>query len=410
MNAGTGKMTPTTATCGDSTLPARYTNTALCDKSKVYNTCKRGIQTIAAQQSQTWCQLDGGSVCPANLPPMLIFGQVVSASTNIIGAVSNNRGDVAGRPFVNRFVTPSGRCYEPSNAITSINNHVQYYQVGVVGQDMCVRITCDSSQTCNIQLSLLFTCYNPCNNCPSANTASCAIVAGGGTYNNLPTAQCTCKGGWSGSTCTTMDGGWSAWSACSLACGSGTQTRSCTNPTPSGTGSTCSGVTQQSCNMQICSSTSTGSQSGSSTGTGSQSGSTPVQPEGNSCRCSCCAGNNCSPALVGYAPITSCGMTDCNAQCRSSFSTCLAGATNGMVLGSCSSNTNSGTEGTSGDDDVKQEAFASSGGGVLRGWSSSISCVGSAAISTPFTLGDCVNVPPALGGGSIKVSKHPACM
>ncbi len=399
VNAGTGKMTPTTATCGDSTLPARYTNSALCDKSKVYNTCVRGSQTIAAQQSQIWCQLDGGNGCPADLPPMLIFGEAVSASTNIIGAVSNNR-----QPFVNRFVTPSGRCYGPSNAITSINNNAQYYQVGVVGQDMCVRITCDSSQTCNVQLSLLFTCYNPCNNCPSANTASCASVAGGGTYNNLPTAQCTCKAGWSGSTCTTMDGGWSAWSACSLACGSGTQTRSCTNPSPSGGGATCSGVTVQSCNTQICS-TSTGSQSGSSTSTGSQSGSRPVQPAGNSCSCSCCAGNDCSPALEGYTPITSCGLTDCNAQCRSSFSTCLAGATNGIASGSCSS-TNSGDGGSSGGDAVNVKAFEPSDGGVLRGWSSSTSCTGSAAISTAFTVGDCITVPPALGGGSIKVSGH----
>jgi len=69
INAGTGKITTTTATCGDSTLPDSYTNSALCDKSKVYNTCVRGIQTIAAQQSQTWCQLDEGGVCPANLPP-----------------------------------------------------------------------------------------------------------------------------------------------------------------------------------------------------------------------------------------------------------------------------------------------------------------------------------------------------
>jgi len=267
-------------------------------------------------------------------------------------------------------------------------------------------------QNCdNIHMSLLFTCYNPCNNCPSANTASCAIVAGGGTYNTLPTAQCTCKAGWSGSTCTTMDGGWSAWSACSKACGSGTQTRSCTNPTPSGGGATCSGVTEQSCNTQSCTGTSTGSQSGQSTSTGSQSGSTPVQPVGNSCGCSCCAGSGCSPALVGYTPITSCDMTDCTVQCRSSFSTCLAGATNGFVFGSCSSSTNSGNGGSSGvgggSDDLDPNAFNNdNSGGVLRGWSTSTSCAGSTTTSTPFTLGDCITAPPALGVGSIKVSEH----
>ncbi len=47
-------------------------------------------------------------------------------------------------------------------------------------------------------------------------------------------------------------GGWSGWSACSVTCGGGTQTRTCTNPTPSGGGATCSGSTSQSCNTGIC--------------------------------------------------------------------------------------------------------------------------------------------------------------
>jgi uncharacterized protein (DUF2141 family) len=40
-----------------------------------------------------------------------------------------------------------------------------------------------------------------------------------------------------------VNGGWSDWSACS----DGTQTRTCTNPTPSGGGATCSGGNSQSC-------------------------------------------------------------------------------------------------------------------------------------------------------------------
>lgn len=49
-----------------------------------------------------------------------------------------------------------------------------------------------------------------------------------------------------------VNGGWSAWSACSASCGGGTQTRNCTNPAPSGGGAACSGSSSQSCNTQAC--------------------------------------------------------------------------------------------------------------------------------------------------------------
>lgn len=51
-----------------------------------------------------------------------------------------------------------------------------------------------------------------------------------------------------------INGGWSDWSACSVtACGStGTQTRTCTNPTPSGGGTNCSGDSSRSCSTPAC--------------------------------------------------------------------------------------------------------------------------------------------------------------
>jgi hypothetical protein len=53
-----------------------------------------------------------------------------------------------------------------------------------------------------------------------------------------------------------IDGGWSAWSACSKQCddgtGPGNQTRTCTNPAPSNGGATCSGSASQSCNIASC--------------------------------------------------------------------------------------------------------------------------------------------------------------
>ncbi len=53
------------------------------------------------------------------------------------------------------------------------------------------------------------------------------------------------------------NGDFSAWGSCSLACGGGTQSRTCTNPTPSTNppGLTCSGSSTQACNTFSCSCT-----------------------------------------------------------------------------------------------------------------------------------------------------------
>jgi len=49
-----------------------------------------------------------------------------------------------------------------------------------------------------------------------------------------------------------INGGWSEWGTCSATCGGGTQTRTCTNPTPANGGADCEGVLSQSCNTQSC--------------------------------------------------------------------------------------------------------------------------------------------------------------
>ncbi len=74
-------------------------------------------------------------------------------------------------------------------------------------------------------------------------------------------AATTCQG----STCTdpvcgievpgtlpVIDGVWSNWGACSVSCGGGTQTRTCTNPAPSCGGTDCVGGLSQVCNTQDC--------------------------------------------------------------------------------------------------------------------------------------------------------------
>lgn len=51
---------------------------------------------------------------------------------------------------------------------------------------------------------------------------------------------------------TIVNGGWSGWSSCSLSCGGGTQSRTCTNPSPSGGGANCVGASSQACNTHVC--------------------------------------------------------------------------------------------------------------------------------------------------------------
>ena len=57
---------------------------------------------------------------------------------------------------------------------------------------------------------------------------------------------------YTGKDCPSLVGGWSEWGRCSKTCGTGTQTRTCTNPTPLNGGAQCSGESSQDCNPQEC--------------------------------------------------------------------------------------------------------------------------------------------------------------
>ncbi len=91
---------------------------------------------------------------------------------------------------------------------------------------------------------------------PSGGSYTSYSVSSPAGYTGSRTWNCN-NGTWSQGayTCTPpiINGGWTAWSACSVpSCGGGIQTRSCTNPSPSNGGATCSGPSSQACNTQAC--------------------------------------------------------------------------------------------------------------------------------------------------------------
>jgi len=114
-----------------------------------------------------------------------------------------------------------------------------------------------NTQSCNTQA-----CPQPVNGGWSSWSA-CSQPCGGGIQTRTCTNPSPANGGADcvGSntqTCNTqacigpVDGGWTDWGTCSQSCGGGTQTRSCTNPTPANGGADCVGSNTQSCNTQAC--------------------------------------------------------------------------------------------------------------------------------------------------------------
>ena len=90
----------------------------------------------------------------------------------------------------------------------------------------------------------------PTTNLCSAGSAS--AVSGSGPW----TWFCNGSFGGTNASCSAnkkVDGGWTAFSSCSVTCGGGTQTRACTNPAPANGGLACVGAASQSCNTQSCS-------------------------------------------------------------------------------------------------------------------------------------------------------------
>jgi len=89
----------------------------------------------------------------------------------------------------------------------------------------------------------------------SYNSGPLAWPAGNATWSFTCTNAAGRSSTASGSVVVTnapINGGWTDWGSCSVACGGGTQTRACTNPSPQYGGAACTGSSSQSCNTQVC--------------------------------------------------------------------------------------------------------------------------------------------------------------
>ncbi|MDX2095885.1 MAG: prepilin-type N-terminal cleavage/methylation domain-containing protein [Alphaproteobacteria bacterium] len=100
-------------------------------------------------------------------------------------------------------------------------------------------------------------CGGMANTCSSGSPASFVAGPCGGS----DSWTCLGENGGAPASCTAahaacgIDGGWGAWSNCSVTCGGGTQTRACDNPPPGNGGANCVGLSSQPCNTQSCAAT-----------------------------------------------------------------------------------------------------------------------------------------------------------
>ena len=161
-----------------------------------------------------------------------------------------------------------------------------------------------------------------------SNFTGCSVLCGGGTQTRTCTNPAPVNGGAgcvgaSSQSCNThacpVSGGWSGWGACSVSCGGGTQTRTCSNPAPANGGATCAGAASQSCNTQACPVNGGWSDWGACSascggGTQTRTCSNPAPANGGA-TCAGAASQSCSapacPVNGGWTAWSACSATSC---------------------------------------------------------------------------------------------------
>eukprot|EP00121_Abeoforma_whisleri_P013494 Awhi_evm1s12450 len=305
-------------------------------------------------------------------------------------------GDCKYQCFSNYIKTSCGSCSAPVNG--------KWSAWGSTGS--CSRSCGTGSQ------SMIRSCTNPA----PANSGS---ICDGPSTKSDPCNSQACP-------IVPVNGKWSSWAStgsCSKSCGAGSQsmTRSCTNPAPVGSGSTCSGPSTKSdpCNPQICpiapvnvngkwsAWASTGSCS-KSCGTGSQSmtrSCTNPTPAGSGSKCSgpSTKSDPCNSQTCPIAPVNGKWSAwaytgSCSKSCGTGSQPMTRSCTNPVPAGSGS--TCSGSSAKSGPCNPQTCPIAPANvNGKWSAWTSVHSCTKSCGTGTQTMSRSCTN-PTPVGTGS----------
>src|SRR3989344_7866290 len=204
----------------------------------------------------------------ADCAPGIIWNGSV-CSTPVVGAATINvTADVPSYWQLVRVNLPGGQqqgldWYGP--ALSNSYSITDFGDYGLSAYSPCY--TTDwSPRSFNIQsgdtreFNIVNTPDGSCPVCVPNQGASCASAPNSCGQTNTGTVQCngSCNAPTPPNSSCPVNGGWSPWSPCSVtACGStGTQTRTCTNPTPSNGGADCSSLdgvnSSKTCNTVAC--------------------------------------------------------------------------------------------------------------------------------------------------------------
>jgi len=178
---------------------------------------------------------------------MLVLAIALPIGTRLVQQVQENRSKAAGSKSYGESCSANGDC--ASGLFCTIDQSIGGHNYNFIENTaVCSVVGNDTACTAlggSCESSLYIKNYNN-------NGASCTTSSGkaGSVVLNL----CLSSSGVGKRCCVPkpVNGGWSAWSACSATCGGGTQTRTCTNPAPANGGSNCSGSSSQACNTQAC--------------------------------------------------------------------------------------------------------------------------------------------------------------
>jgi len=191
--------------------------------------------TLTASPSSCTIPIGGSSCSPAPTLTGSVTNPEISDGTSITSNTDNTGASSANYPIATNL--------------------------GTSGTTASVTVTYDKVASA---LSRTFYLYNDAESLVpiSPNGSGLVVTAScisGSSWDSVSSAcQAPVNGGWSGWVDPTGlvnapdvngDGGF-----CSATCGTGTQSRTCTNPAPLYGGTPCSGATSQSCNTQVCSS------------------------------------------------------------------------------------------------------------------------------------------------------------